>query len=190
MNMLRGTLAAMLLIAGGIIVYDLAVREALIGETLPLLLLLTLQVLLGGVVGELMRSWRAVAIGPLAFIAGFLAAAPLQSTGPIPSVPATDASTAISALAGGSLVLGTIFVLALLACLLAVGIAIGATRGIRLQRRTTAHRSHRSHRSHRPHLLPLAEVMADLDHIEQFVTPDTHASTPAHRDVHREPVHV
>ncbi len=142
MNTLRRMLGTALLLVGGIVVYDLAVQDALIAQTLPLLLILASQALLGGFTGALMRSWRAVAVAPASFAAGFLAAAPLQTNGLIPGIPTSGDSAALSGLAGGSLLLGTIFVLTLLCGLLAVGSAIGTTRGIRRAKQATWRRAH------------------------------------------------
>lgn len=183
MKTARLALGTGLVIAGGLIAYDLAVSYGLIGQTLPLLLLLAAQVLFGGLAGQLMRSWRAVALGPAAFVVGFLAGGSLQSTGWMPNAPESGAEsgTAIGALAGGSFILGVAFVLVLLCALLAIGIAIGATRGIRRQRRPQTHRTH----MHRIHTVPLEEALADLNHIEQFVTSDTPAPEPTLRDLIR-----
>jgi hypothetical protein len=158
MKALRRIVGAALVIAVGVIIYDFGLRDGVMGQTLPLLLLLGGQVLVGVLVGQLVRSWSAVVVGPVAFVAVYLAAALLPSTGPMAGILlVASGDTTSGELAGGSPVLGTVFLLTMLCSLLALGIAIGTTRGIRLQRRAT---------SRRVRTLPLDVAMADLAHIE------------------------
>lgn len=116
-----------LAVGAGMAVYGLAVQDGLVGQTLPLLLILLGQVAAGGVLGWLTRSWRAVAMLPLAYVTGFVVAN--VSAG---SSAGTDQ---LATLAGGDVILATVFLLALLCSLLAAGSAIGATRGIRMEQR-------------------------------------------------------
>ena len=115
----------------GMAMYGLAVQDGLVGQPLPLLLMLLGQVAAGGVLGWLTRSWRAVALLPLAFVAGFIVAG--VNIGP------NAGADQLAILAGGDLFLATVFLLTLLCSLLAVGTAIGATRGIRMEHRRAWH---------------------------------------------------
>jgi hypothetical protein len=115
-----------LAVGAGVLVFDLAVQDGLIGQTLPLLLILLGQFGAGGILGFLTRSWRAVAILPAAYVAGFIAASV--------SAGASVGANQLATLAAGNELLATVFVLALLCSLLAIGTAIGATRGIRMDR--------------------------------------------------------
>jgi hypothetical protein len=173
MKALRRIIGAVLVVAAGVIVYDFGLRDSVIGQTLPLLLLLGGQVLVGVLVGQLVRSWSAIAVGPVAFVAVYLAAALLPSTGPLAGILLVAGDdTTVGELAGGSAVLGTIFLLTLLCSLLALGIAIGTTRGIRLQQHATPHRVR---------ALPLEVAMADfahIEHIEHIATVPAHDATP------------
>jgi len=116
-----------LAVGAGMAMYSLAVQDGFVGQTLPLLLILIGQVAAGGVLGWLTRSWRAVAMLPLAYVAGFVVANV--------SAGSSAGSGQLATLAGGDVLLATVFLLALLCSLLAAGSAIGATRGIRMERR-------------------------------------------------------
>ncbi len=114
-----------LAVAAGIAMYDLAVPSGFVSQTLPLLVILLGQFAMGGALGWLTRSWRAVAMLPLAYVAGFVAAS--MSAGP------SAGADQFAILAGGNLLLATVFFLALLCSLLAAGSAAGATGGIRME---------------------------------------------------------
>ncbi len=116
-----------LAVGAGMAMYRLAVQDGLVGQTLPLLLILLGQVAAGGVLGWLTRSWQAVAMLPLAYVAGFVVANV--------SAESSAGSGQLATLAGGDVILATVFLLALLCSLLAAGSAIGATRGIRMEQR-------------------------------------------------------
>jgi len=120
-----------LAVGAGVVMYGLAVQDGLVGQTLPLLVILLGQVAAGGVLGWLTRSWRAVAMLPLAYVAGFVVASVSDGS-------STDSSQ-LATLAGGDVILATVFLLAMLCSLLAIGTAIGATRGIRMEQRRTWH---------------------------------------------------
>jgi hypothetical protein len=116
-----------LAVGAGVVIYGLAVQDGFVGQTLPLLVILLGQVAAGGVLGWLTRSWRAVAMLPLAFVAGFVVANV--------SAGSSVDSSQLATLAGGDVILATVFLLAMLCSLLALGTAIGATRGIRMEQR-------------------------------------------------------
>jgi hypothetical protein len=162
MNTLKRIAGTVLVLGAGITIYELAVQASLIGQTLPLLLILAAQLQVGNLTGALMCSWRALAIAPLTFVAGFLAAAQPQVHDLLPSISPSDGTAYVASLAGGSAALGLVFVLTLLCSLLALGTAIGTTRGIRAShaRRLAATRS--------AHLPSVEYVMEELDHIEHM----------------------
>jgi hypothetical protein len=120
-----------LAVGAGVVMFGLAVQDGLVGQTLPLLAILLGQVAAGGVLGWLTRSWRAVAMLPLAFVVGFIVA-------DVNAGSNADADQ-LATLAGGDVILATVFLLAMLCSLLAVGTAIGVTRGIRMEHRRAWH---------------------------------------------------
>jgi hypothetical protein len=120
--------------AAGILMYDLAVRDALVMKFGPLLLLLGALVVAGWLLGLLMHSWRALLAAPVAFVAGFIAAAPLRANGFATPFASGSSSGQIADLAGGSTFFAMAFLLTLLCCLLELSVALGTTRGIRIER--------------------------------------------------------
>jgi hypothetical protein len=167
-----------LAMSAGMLVFDLAVQDGLIGQTLPLLLILLGQFGAGGILGFLTRSWRAVAILPVAYVAGFIAASA--------NAGSSAGADQLSALAAGNELLATVFVLALLCSLLAIGTAIGATHGIRMDRmRQRARRHQRQMRATQTlsvaSMPPLASQIPVADQSSHVAMPAERELAPAGR---------
>lgn len=139
MKTLARIVGTLLAVATGVIMYDLAVREGLVMQFGWLLVLLGAQFAAGWLLGLLMHSWRTLIAVPAAFAAGFIVAEPLRANDLMPYGISTQFATStqsdqVTALAGGNFVLATAFLLAFLCCLLVLGVALGTTRGICIER--------------------------------------------------------
>ncbi|HEX6817656.1 MAG TPA: hypothetical protein VF120_04720 [Ktedonobacterales bacterium] len=135
MKTLMRIVGTVLAAATGVIIYDLGVRDGFVMQLGSLLLLLIAQFGAGWLLGVLMRSWRTLLAVPFAFVLGFLGADPLRAAGIGTEIATAGSPDQFSSLAGGNVMLATVFMLALLCCLLALGTATGTTRGIRIERR-------------------------------------------------------
>jgi uncharacterized membrane protein YGL010W len=122
--------------AGGVFVYRLAMPDAFIENGLMLLVVLAAQVLVGGISGFLVHSWRALAVVPAAYIAGFLAEAVFNG----------GSSAQVASIAGGVYALALVFVLAELCSVLALGTGIGTLGGVRMAKHLAYRRQVRRRR--------------------------------------------
>lgn len=134
MKTLMRIVGTLLAVATGVVIYDLAVREGLVMQFGWLLLLLGAQFVAGALLGLLMHSWRTLVAVPAAFVTGFVFSEPLRANGIGTQLAASAHSHQVAALAGGNFVLAIAILLAFLSCVLVLGIALGTTRGIRIER--------------------------------------------------------
>jgi hypothetical protein len=164
----------------GVLVYDLAMPDALVKDVFLLLVVLAAQLLVGWASGMLVRSWWSLVVVPGSFVIGFMLLAPQAAvSGILKSAMETPAaSTQFATIAGGVYWLAVVFVLALLCSLATLGAAVGTRRGIGIEKRTRA-------RWQRRRILRRMSEAADRD-TPNDPTIDMHEPAHATRTAERE----